>query len=60
MRYAEAQRQYQVTLEAARAAMPHAPVFSTDPFEATEDTILADLEEARRERDLAWFEECYG
>jgi hypothetical protein len=54
MNVGEAHRNYQATLEAARAAMPHAPACSTDPYEATEDTIAADVETAHTAMVVAW------
>lgn len=51
---AETTRQFQCTLEAARSALPHAPAISSDEFEATEDTILVDLDQAHAVMVDAW------
>lgn len=54
MTLAEATRQYQCTLEAARAALTHAPAESTDPHEAIWRTIGEDLEAAHTVMRDAW------
>jgi hypothetical protein len=57
MGYAEAQRQYQATLEAVRSARRFAPVASSDDGEWTEDRMDDELAQAERVRNASWLRE---